>query len=133
MLSCATVPMPTTRVALAPSRRETHSTMCAGCRKRLNSPWCDLSHLLASFACVLLNFKECVMSELIDNKANRIRVLKDIIKHLHAGKAPEQVQKQRRELVKQTAASEIMAMEQELIAEGRRGQHTWILLCAAPA
>ncbi len=25
------------------------------------------------------------MSELIDNKANRIRVLKDIIKHLHAG------------------------------------------------
>ena len=58
------------------------------------------------------------MSELIDNKANRIRVLKDIIKHLHAGKAPEQVQKQMRELVKQTDASEIMAMEQELIAEG---------------
>lgn len=45
------------------------------------------------------------MSELIDNKANRIRVLKDIIKHLHAGKAPEQVQKQMRELVKQTDAS----------------------------
>jgi DUF438 domain-containing protein len=58
------------------------------------------------------------MSELIDNKANRIRALKDIIKHLHAGKAPEQVQKQMRELVKQTDASEIMAMEQELIAEG---------------
>ena len=58
------------------------------------------------------------MSELIDNKANRIRVLKDIIKHLHAGKAPEQVQKQMRELVKQTDASEIMAMEQELMAEG---------------
>ena len=58
------------------------------------------------------------MSELIDNKANRIRVLKDIIKHLHAGKAPEQVQKQMRELVKQTDASEIMAMEQELISEG---------------
>ena len=58
------------------------------------------------------------MSEVIDNKANRIRVLKDIIKHLHAGKAPEQVQKQMRELVKQTDASEIMAMEQELMAEG---------------
>jgi DUF438 domain-containing protein len=58
------------------------------------------------------------MSELIDNRANRIRVLKDIIKHLHAGKAPEQVQKQMRELVKQTDASEIMAMEQELMAEG---------------
>ena len=58
------------------------------------------------------------MSEVIDNKANRIRVLKDIIKHLHAGKAREQVQKQMRELVKQTDASEIMAMEQELMAEG---------------
>ena len=58
------------------------------------------------------------MSELIDNRANRIRVLKDIIKHLHEGKAPEQVQKQMRELVKQTDASEIMAMEQELMAEG---------------
>ena len=58
------------------------------------------------------------MSELIDNRANRIRVLKDIIKHLHEGNAPEQVQKQMRELVKQTDASEIMAMEQELMAEG---------------
>ena len=58
------------------------------------------------------------MSEVIDNRANRIRVLKGITKHLHEGKAPEQVQKQMRELVKQTDASEIMAMEQELMAEG---------------
>lgn len=58
------------------------------------------------------------MSELIDNKANRIRVLKDIIKHLHAGNPPEAVQRQMREIVKQTDASEIMAMEQELMAEG---------------
>ncbi|HLM81697.1 MAG TPA: DUF438 domain-containing protein [Terriglobales bacterium] len=58
------------------------------------------------------------MSEVIDNKANRIRVLKDIIKHLHAGNPPEQVQRQMREIVRQTDASEIMAMEQELIAEG---------------
>ena len=58
------------------------------------------------------------MSELIDNKANRVRVLKDIIKHLHSGKAPEQVQQQMRELVTRTDASEIMAMEQELMAEG---------------
>jgi len=28
------------------------------------------------------------MSEVTDNKANRIRVLKDIIKHLHAGNPP---------------------------------------------
>jgi DUF438 domain-containing protein len=58
------------------------------------------------------------MSELIDNRANRVRVLKDIIKHLHAGNPPEIVQRQMRELVKQTDASEIMAMEQELMAEG---------------
>jgi DUF438 domain-containing protein len=58
------------------------------------------------------------MSEVIDNKANRIRVLKDIIKHLHAGNPPEVVQRQMREIVKQTDSSEIMAMEQELIAEG---------------
>jgi DUF438 domain-containing protein len=58
------------------------------------------------------------MSEVIDNKANRIRALKDIIKHLHAGNPPEQVQQQMREIVRQTDASEIMAMEQELMAEG---------------
>jgi uncharacterized protein len=58
------------------------------------------------------------MSEVIDNKANRIRVLRDIIKHLHAGNPPEQVQRQMQEIVRQTDASEIMAMEQELIAEG---------------
>ena len=58
------------------------------------------------------------MSELLDNKANRLRVLKDIIKHLHAGNPPEVVQRQMQELVKQTDASEIMAMEQELMAEG---------------
>ena len=58
------------------------------------------------------------MSEVIDNKAYRVRVLKDIIKHLHAGNPPEQVQRQMREIVKQTDASEIMAMEQELMAEG---------------
>jgi DUF438 domain-containing protein len=58
------------------------------------------------------------MSEVIDNKANRIRVLKDIIKHLHAGNPPEQVQRQMREIIRQTDYSEIMAMEQELMAEG---------------
>ncbi len=58
------------------------------------------------------------MSEVIDNKANRIRVLKDIIKHLHAGNPPEQVQRQMQEIVRQTDASEIMAMEQALMAEG---------------
>ena len=58
------------------------------------------------------------MSEVINNKANRIRVLKDIIKHLHQGNPPEQVQRQMQEIVRQTDATEIMAMEQELMAEG---------------
>ena len=58
------------------------------------------------------------MSEVIDNRANRIRVLKDIIKHLHAGNPPEAVQTPDARIVKQTDASEIMAMEQELMAEG---------------
>ena len=58
------------------------------------------------------------MSEVIDNKANRVRILKDIIKHLHAGNPPEQVRQQMREIVRQTDYSEIIAMEQELMAEG---------------
>jgi len=58
------------------------------------------------------------VSELIDNRAHRITVLKDIIKHLHSGAAPELVKDRLRELVGQTDATEIMAMEQQLMAEG---------------
>jgi DUF438 domain-containing protein len=58
------------------------------------------------------------MSELIDNRAHRIRALKDIIKHLHAGQAPEQVKDRLTQIVRQTDYSEIVAMEQELMAEG---------------
>ncbi len=58
------------------------------------------------------------MSELIDNRAQRIRTLKEIIRHLHSGAPAEQVKNQLRQIVKQTDAGEIMAMEQELLAEG---------------
>jgi len=58
------------------------------------------------------------VSELIDNRAHRIAVLKDIIQHLHSGAAPELVKGRLRELVGQTDATEIMAMEQQLMAEG---------------
>lgn len=58
------------------------------------------------------------MSELIDNSAHRIRTLKTIIKRLHAGEAAEQVKAQLRELVRETDYAEIVAMEQELMAEG---------------
>jgi len=58
------------------------------------------------------------VSELIDNKAHRVRTLKTIIKHLHAGQPAEQVKDQLVQIVRQTDHSEIVAMEQELMAEG---------------
>src|SRR3974390_1929576 len=58
------------------------------------------------------------MSELIDNRAQRLRTLKGIIKRLHAGEAPDAVRNSLKELVCQTDYSEVMAMEQELIADG---------------
>ena len=58
------------------------------------------------------------MSELIDNRAHRISILKEIIQHLHAGAAPELVKERLRKLVGETDATEIMAMEQQLMAEG---------------
>jgi DUF438 domain-containing protein len=47
-----------------------------------------------------------------------VRTLKGIIKRLHAGEAPEAVENSLKDLVSQTDYSEIMAMEQELIADG---------------
>jgi len=58
------------------------------------------------------------MSELIDNRAHRIRTLKEVIRHLHEGKAPGEVKAQLTALVRECDASEIAAMEQELMAEG---------------
>ncbi|MCP4545105.1 MAG: DUF438 domain-containing protein [bacterium] len=54
------------------------------------------------------------MSELIDNRAHRIRTLKHIIRHLHRGEAPDQLAK----LVGECDATESAMMEQELMAEG---------------
>ncbi len=58
------------------------------------------------------------MSELIDNRAHRISVLKEIIQHLHAGAAPDLVKERLHKIVGETDATEIMAMEQQLMAEG---------------
>src|SRR6516225_4651105 len=58
------------------------------------------------------------MSELIDNRTQRVRALKTIIKTLHAGAPQEEVRQSLKDLVCKTDYSEIMAMEQELIAEG---------------
>jgi DUF438 domain-containing protein len=58
------------------------------------------------------------MSELIDNRAHRIRTLKEVIRHLHEGQAPLEAKAQLAALVRECDASEIAAMEQELMAEG---------------
>ena len=58
------------------------------------------------------------MSELIDNRVQRIRTLKSIIKELHAGAPPDDVGRRLKDLVRETDAGEIAAMEQELIADG---------------
>lgn len=58
------------------------------------------------------------MSELIDNRAQRVRQLKEIIKHLHAGKPAGEVKSQLEQVVRATDYSEVVAMEQELLAEG---------------
>jgi hypothetical protein len=58
------------------------------------------------------------MSELIDTRAGRIRTLKTVIQGLHEGEPIEAVRRRLRALVRACDASEIAAMEQELIAEG---------------
>lgn len=58
------------------------------------------------------------MSELINNREKRIEELKGIIRHLHAGASPDEVRGQLREIVRETDATEIAAMEQSLIADG---------------
>ena len=58
------------------------------------------------------------MSELIENRPQRVKVLKGIIQSLHAGTPQDEVRQSLKELVCRTDYSEIMAMEQQLIAEG---------------
>jgi DUF438 domain-containing protein len=58
------------------------------------------------------------MSELINNRTHRIRTMKEIIKHLHRGGSADEVRGKLRDLVRETDATEIAAMEQELMAEG---------------
>jgi len=58
------------------------------------------------------------MSELIDNRAHRVRTLKEIIKTLHSGVPADQVKDRMKTLVSETDYAEIVSMEQELMAEG---------------
>lgn len=58
------------------------------------------------------------MSELIDSANERRGVLKHMIRQLHDGKAPEQVRTQLVRLLGRVPYDEVVAVEQELIAEG---------------
>ncbi|MCP4901264.1 MAG: DUF438 domain-containing protein, partial [bacterium] len=58
------------------------------------------------------------MSELIDNRAHRIRTLKGIIKELHRGGDAETAKETLRKIVRETSSTEIAEMEQQLMNEG---------------
>jgi len=58
------------------------------------------------------------MSEIINNREYRQKVLKGLIKELHEGKDPEAVKRKFQEVFEGVAAKEISDLEQSLIAEG---------------
>ena len=58
------------------------------------------------------------MSELIDNRVQRVQALKDVITDLHNGMQAQEVRAKLKSLVRETDHSEIMAMEQELMTDG---------------
>ncbi|ABC82959.1 DUF438 domain-containing protein [Anaeromyxobacter dehalogenans] len=62
------------------------------------------------------------MSELINNREKRVQTLKEIILHLHRGEAPAAVRGRLAALIADVDASEVAAMEQELMAEGMSHQ-----------
>ena len=58
------------------------------------------------------------MSELINNADDRRKFLKQMIRKLHEGDAPEEVKTKITEMLKSIPYGEVVAVEQELIAEG---------------
>ncbi|NLM45284.1 MAG: DUF438 domain-containing protein [Firmicutes bacterium] len=58
------------------------------------------------------------MSEVINNREYRQKVLKELIKELHDGKSVNEVKERFEKLIEGVAASEIAEMEQALIREG---------------
>jgi DUF438 domain-containing protein len=58
------------------------------------------------------------MSQVINNREYRQKVLKELIKQLHDGEDPEVVKRKFREVFEGVAAKEISDLEQSLIAEG---------------
>lgn len=58
------------------------------------------------------------MSEIINNREYRQKILKELIMELHSGKTVEEVKPRFEELIKGVSASEISEMEQALIMDG---------------
>ncbi|HYF82106.1 MAG TPA: DUF438 domain-containing protein [Clostridia bacterium] len=58
------------------------------------------------------------MSEIINNREYRQKILKELIMELHAGKTVEDVKSRFEELIRGVSASEISEMEQALIMDG---------------
>ncbi|MEW6180305.1 MAG: DUF438 domain-containing protein [Chloroflexota bacterium] len=58
------------------------------------------------------------MSELINNRQQRIEIMKTMIRRLHQGVAEEQVQKQLETLLDEADYSDVFLMEMQLIQEG---------------
>lgn len=58
------------------------------------------------------------MSEFLDNRTRRVESLKTILHGLHDGQSPDTARAEMRRLVREADATEIVAAEQQLIAEG---------------
>lgn len=58
------------------------------------------------------------MSQLINNREYRQKILKELIMELHNGKSPEEVKERFEKLIEGVSTSEISEMEQNLIMEG---------------
>ena len=69
------------------------------------------------------------MSELIDNSGRRKELLKHMILQLHAGEAPEEAGKQLISLMKKIPYSEVVEVEQQLIAEGTLSEAEVLKFC----
>jgi uncharacterized protein len=67
------------------------------------------------------------MSELINNREKRVQTLKEVILHLHRGEAPDAVRGRLAALISEVDASEVAAMEQQLMSEGMSHQEVQAL------
>jgi len=66
----------------------------------------------------IMRIRRGIMSEIINNREYRQKVLKELIRELHDGKSVEEIKPRFEELIKGISPAEISEMEQALIMEG---------------